>query len=95
MLGVVFELQQPFHGDLVEHIYAAAARHGYEVVISAVAPSREESTAVNALLRERCEAPILLGSPAARRGAGTPGPPAAGSSRRPSQRTAGRGFGAR
>lgn len=62
VLGVVFELQQPFHGDLVEHIYAAAARRGYEAVISAVAPSREEPTAVNALLRERCEAAILLGS---------------------------------
>ncbi|MER7394039.1 LacI family DNA-binding transcriptional regulator [Streptomyces sp. NPDC000151] len=62
VLGVVFELQQPFHGDLVEHIYAAAARHGYEAMISAVAPSRSESTAVNALLRERCEAAILLGS---------------------------------
>ncbi|MFJ8491948.1 LacI family DNA-binding transcriptional regulator [Streptomyces sp. NPDC094038] len=62
VLGVVFELQQPFHGDLVEHLYAAAARHGYEAVISAVAPSRAESTAVNALLRERCEAAVLLGS---------------------------------
>ncbi|MGW1624897.1 LacI family DNA-binding transcriptional regulator [Streptomyces sp. NPDC002172] len=62
VLGVVFELQQPFHGDLVEHLYAAAARHGYEAAISAVAPSRAESTAVNALLRERCEAAVLLGS---------------------------------
>lgn len=62
VLGVVFELQQPFHGDLVEHIYAAAARRGYDAVISAVAPSRGESTAVKALLRERCEAAILLGS---------------------------------
>ncbi|MEU9448749.1 LacI family DNA-binding transcriptional regulator [Streptomyces sp. NPDC048277] len=62
VLGVVFELQQPFHGDLVEHIYAAAARHRYDAVISAVAPSRGESTALNALLRERCEAAILLGS---------------------------------
>ncbi|MEU1519046.1 LacI family DNA-binding transcriptional regulator [Streptomyces sp. NPDC005811] len=62
VLGIVFELQQPFHGDLVEHLYAAAARHGYEAVISAVAPSRDESTALNSLLRERCEAAILLGS---------------------------------
>ncbi|WP_221179497.1 LacI family DNA-binding transcriptional regulator [Streptomyces botrytidirepellens] len=62
LLGVTFELQQPFHGDLVEQIYAAAARRGYDVTLSAVAPSREESTAVGALLRERCEAAILLGS---------------------------------
>ncbi|WP_030267424.1 LacI family DNA-binding transcriptional regulator [Streptomyces violens] len=62
VLGVTFELQQPFHGDLVEKIYAAAGQHGYEAMISAVAPSRSETTAVNALLRERCEAAILLGS---------------------------------
>lgn len=62
VLGVTFELQQPFHGDLVEHIYAAAGRHDYEAVISAVAPTRSETAAANALLRERCEAAILLGS---------------------------------
>ncbi|MFC6062896.1 LacI family DNA-binding transcriptional regulator [Streptomyces ochraceiscleroticus] len=62
VLGVTFELQQPFHGDLVEQIYTAAGQQGYEAMISAVAPSRSETTAVNALLRERCEAAILLGS---------------------------------
>jgi LacI family transcriptional regulator len=62
LLGVAFELQQPFHGDLVEQIYAAAAARGYEVMLSAVAPSRTERTAAQALLRERCEAAILVGS---------------------------------
>lgn len=62
LLGVTFDLQQPFHGDLVEHIYAAAGRHGYDVMLSAVAPTRSEDSAVQALLRERCEALILLGS---------------------------------
>jgi len=62
LLGVTFELQQPFHGDLVEQIYPAAAEHGYDITLSAVAPSRDERTAVNALLRERCEATILIGS---------------------------------
>ncbi len=62
LLGVTFDLQQPFHGDLVERIYTAAARHGYDVTLSAVAPSRNEQSAVQALLRERCEAAILLGS---------------------------------
>ncbi len=62
LLGVTFELQQPFHGDLVEQIYPAAAEHGYDVTLSAVAPSRDEWTAVTALLRERCEATILIGS---------------------------------
>jgi DNA-binding LacI/PurR family transcriptional regulator len=62
VLGVSFELQQPFHGDLVEHLYAAAAARGYDVGLSAVAPSRGEALAVEALLRERCEAVVLLGS---------------------------------
>ena len=42
VLGVAFELQQPFHGDLVERLYAAAALHGYDIALSAVAPSRDE-----------------------------------------------------
>lgn len=62
LLGVGFELQQPFHGDFVEHVYAAAAERGYDVMLSAVAPSRDEQTAVRALIRERCEATILIGS---------------------------------
>nr|WP_296763710.1 LacI family DNA-binding transcriptional regulator [Rhodococcus sp. (in: high G+C Gram-positive bacteria)] len=62
LLGVTFDLQQPFHGDLVEHIYAAADRHDYDVMLSAVAPSRAEDRAVQALLRERCEALIVIGS---------------------------------
>jgi DNA-binding LacI/PurR family transcriptional regulator len=62
VLGVAFELQQPFHGDLVERLYAATAAHGYDIALSAVAPTRDEPTAVEALLRERCEAVVLLGS---------------------------------
>ena len=62
VLGVAFELQQPFHGDLVERLYAAAAARGYDIGLSAVAPTRDEPTAVEALLRERCEAVVLLGS---------------------------------
>lgn len=62
VLGVAFELQQPFHGDVVERLYAAAGVRGYYVELSAVAPTRDEPTAVEALLRERCEAVMLLGS---------------------------------
>lgn len=62
LIGVTFDLQQPFHGDLVEHLYRAAAARGYDLAISAVAPSRSEHTAIQALLRERCEVAVLLGS---------------------------------
>lgn len=68
LLGVTFEVQQPFHTDLVEGIYAAAEPAGYDVTLSAVAPSRDERRAVETLLGDRCEALILLGpsAPAAR-----------------------------
>ncbi|WP_338893627.1 LacI family DNA-binding transcriptional regulator [Rhodococcus sovatensis] len=62
LLGVTFDLQEPFHGDLVEHIYAAADARGYDVMLSATAPSRDEDAAVRSLIRERCEGTILLGS---------------------------------
>ncbi|WAC56392.1 LacI family DNA-binding transcriptional regulator [Gordonia sp. SL306] len=62
LLGVTFELREPFHGDLVEEIYREAAEAGYDVVISAVAPSRSEKTALDTVVRERCEAVIMLGS---------------------------------
>lgn len=62
LIGVTFDLQQAFHGDLVEHLYTSAAAHGYDLAISAVAPSRDEPTAIQALLRERCEVAVLLGS---------------------------------
>lgn len=62
LIGVTFDLQQPFHGDLVEHLYSAAAARGYDLAISAVAPSRGEDVAIEALLRERCEVAVLLGS---------------------------------
>jgi DNA-binding LacI/PurR family transcriptional regulator len=61
LLGVQFGLQHAFHTDLVEGIYAAAESAGYQVALSAVAPSRSEQHAVETLLADRCEALILLG----------------------------------
>lgn len=68
LLGVQFGLRHPFHTDLVEGIYAAAEPAYYQVALSAVAPTRGERQAVEALLADRCEALVLLGPevPAAR-----------------------------
>ena len=60
-LGVMVTVHQPFQTDLVEAIYPEAERLGYEVLLSATAPSRDERKAVEALLSHRCEALILLG----------------------------------
>ena len=61
LLGVVFGVQHAFHGDLVDGLYAAADRVGYEIALSAVTPSRDEERAVGSLLQDRCEALVLLG----------------------------------
>jgi DNA-binding LacI/PurR family transcriptional regulator len=61
LLGVVYGVRHPFHGDLVEALYAAADKAGYDVALSAVAPTRDEPRAIQALLDYRCEALILLG----------------------------------
>jgi DNA-binding LacI/PurR family transcriptional regulator len=61
LLGVVFGVQQDFHGDLVSGLYAAADRVGYELTLSAVTPERDEQRAVGSLLQDRCEALVLLG----------------------------------
>ena len=68
LLGVQFGLQQPFHADLVECLYAVAEPAGYQIALSAVAASRSEQRAIEGLLADRCEALILLGpqAPAAR-----------------------------
>jgi DNA-binding LacI/PurR family transcriptional regulator len=61
LLGVTFDVQASFHGDLVEALYTAAESAGYDLALSAVAPTRSESRAVQSLLDYRCEALILLG----------------------------------
>src|SRR6478609_8896737 len=61
LLGVTFEVEQAFHGDLIEGIYAAAEPAGYDVVLSPIAPTRPETRAIDDILGDRCEAAILLG----------------------------------
>lgn len=60
-LGVMVTVHQPFQADLVEAIYPEAERLGYDVLLSASAPARDERKAIDALLGHRCEALILLG----------------------------------
>jgi DNA-binding LacI/PurR family transcriptional regulator len=61
LLGVVFGVQHAFHGDLVDGLYPAAGRAGYDIALSAVTPRRDEQDAVRSLLQDRCEALVLLG----------------------------------
>jgi DNA-binding LacI/PurR family transcriptional regulator len=61
MVGVAFGLHDEFHAEVVEQLYLAVGGTGYELVLGAVAPARDEHRAVQSLLDYRCEALILVG----------------------------------
>lgn len=61
MIGVVFDFAGDFHAEVIDGIYRAATRHGYEVVLSPITPHRSEQAAIGAVLGERCEGVILIG----------------------------------
>jgi DNA-binding LacI/PurR family transcriptional regulator len=60
-LGVLMNVQNSFHAELVADIDAAATALGYDLVLSTVSPARAERSAVEVLLDFRCEALVLLG----------------------------------
>jgi DNA-binding LacI/PurR family transcriptional regulator len=60
-LGVVFTTSHAFHADLLDGLYVAAGTAGYELILSAQTPNRDENSAVETLLGYRCDAIVLLG----------------------------------
>ena len=60
-LGVLMDVSQLFQAELVVGVYPAAEQLGYEVLLSANLPDRDESVPVDALLSHRCGSLILLG----------------------------------
>lgn len=61
LVGVVMDIANPFHAQVVEDVQDAAERRGYDLVLSAVTRGRDERRAVETLLDSRCEALILVG----------------------------------
>lgn len=61
VIGLTFAAGQEFHADLVDGVYVAAEGLGYDVVLSAVTPHRDEPRAVRTLIDDRCEGVILVG----------------------------------
>jgi DNA-binding LacI/PurR family transcriptional regulator len=61
LIGVVLDVRNTFHAQLVEDVDEAAERHGYDLVLSTVTRNRDERRAVETLLDSRCEALVLLG----------------------------------
>ena len=64
LVGVVMDIANPFHAQVVADVQEAAERHGYDLVLSAVTRSRDERRAVETLLDSRCEALVLIGTQA-------------------------------
>lgn len=62
LLGVTFDPAQPFHGEILDGLHTAVQEREYDVVLSAFTPHRGEDDALEALLRDRCEALTLLGT---------------------------------
>lgn len=60
LLGVSLRLDEPFHAELVDEIYAAAEEHGYEVVLGAVGKHRSEARALEGLADSGCEAILAI-----------------------------------
>ena len=60
-LGVTMDVRNTFHAELVADIDAAATRLGYDLVLGAATPTRDQQRAAEILLDFRCEALILLG----------------------------------
>lgn len=61
-IGVIFAPAHSTEPEIVEHIYPAAAAHGYEVILSAQTSTRTTEDAIDELLGHRCAALIAIGS---------------------------------
>src|SRR5215207_1327869 len=61
LVGVQMVAGSAFHAELVEDLYEAAERQGYDVVLSAVTRTRDERRATETLVDFRSEALVLLG----------------------------------
>ncbi|NDR54645.1 MULTISPECIES: LacI family DNA-binding transcriptional regulator [unclassified Actinomyces] len=60
-IGVTFDVHQPFHAEIIDGLYAAAEAGRYELVLSAVVGSVNDRRAAETLLRDRCEALVMVG----------------------------------
>jgi LacI family transcriptional regulator len=61
LIGVMTDIRNSFHAEMVEDIVEAADRAGYEVVLGAVTTTHGEAKVIDTLLDFRCEGVILLG----------------------------------
>lgn len=61
LLGVVVQIRNSFHAEIVESVVSAADLVGYETVLGAVTPTHDESRVIETLIDFRCEGMLLIG----------------------------------
>lgn len=61
-IGVVFHIGESSMVELLPAIYEQAAKHGFELMLSAVSSSRDENEAIEEVLGHRCSGLILIAS---------------------------------
>jgi DNA-binding LacI/PurR family transcriptional regulator len=62
LIGVVMNVSNPFHTQLIEDVVEATQLAGYHLILNAVTRSQDEAQAIETLLDSRSEALVLLGS---------------------------------
>lgn len=60
-LGVLFSPRRPFEVELVENMYPAARKLGYDLLLGAFTPGRGQDVVVDELLRYRCAGLVVVG----------------------------------
>lgn len=65
LVGVLLDVTNPFHAELVDELDREAADRGLDLVLSTVTSRRTERHAVETLIDFRCEGLVLLGPAAA------------------------------
>jgi DNA-binding LacI/PurR family transcriptional regulator len=60
-LGVMLDVRNALHAELVGDLDVAATELGYDLVLSTLTPTRDERRAAQILLDFRCEALVLIG----------------------------------
>lgn len=61
LLGVMMDVRNSYHAELVADLHVAAEAAGYDLVLSTITPTRDSHRAIETLTDSRCEALLLLG----------------------------------
>lgn len=61
MIGVLFGVAYRYHFELIDGLYLAAEERGWDLVLSALTPSRDERRALKSLQDFRFDALVMLG----------------------------------